>query len=99
MKNPVPRVGPIERFLRYLGGSPVTARASRLILDDSTGKGIGEPLGPSTQRNREQRAELAERFASGDRHYRCILATRFVERFLNDRLRFRLNLLQVLGVP
>ena len=56
----------IERFLRYLGGSPITARAPGLILNDRSGERIAEALRPSNERNGEERAQFAESFASGN---------------------------------
>src|SRR3954462_2315920 len=49
-----------------MGSRPVPARRSRLIFDDGAGEWIAQALRPSNEWNGEERAQLAQSFASGN---------------------------------
>ncbi len=64
VQRSVPRRAPLEGPRGHFGGGPVTASASRLVLDDRASERVGEPLRPPNKGNSEQRAQAGEGLAS-----------------------------------
>ena len=86
VQSAVPGACVVESFPGYLLGAPITARASGLVFDDRAGERIAETLRPSNERNGEERAQLGQRFASGNAadHRDENLTVSFVRRGVRD---------------